>query len=165
MANLDPFVSNAGKSTAGINAQFPDEIGTRQNRGGARIIGSQDALTRGEGPGPYLMLADTLEGNDVVNRAGENLGEVKGLMLDVERGRVAYAVLSFGGFLGIGDKLFAVPFNALELDTDNKQFVLDADKDRLEGAPGFDKDHWPSVADHQWGQDVHAYYGTTPYWE
>jgi hypothetical protein len=74
-------------------------------------------------------------------------------------------VLSFGGFLGVGDKLFAVPWRALKLDTDNKCFILDVDKDRLRDAPGFDKDHWPSMADTQWASKVHSYYGTRPYWE
>jgi len=93
-------------------------------QGGARIVGSQDTFDTAAGPGPYLMLADTLEGNDVVNPAGDDLGHIKGIMLDVQRGRIAYAVLSFGGFLGMGNKLFAIPWQALTLDTDDKQFVL-----------------------------------------
>jgi hypothetical protein len=76
---------------------------------------------------------------------------------------VAYAVLSFGGFLGMGEKLFAVPWSALTLDTVNKRFVLDASKERLESAPGFDKDHWPDMADTTWAKEVHDYYGVTPY--
>lgn len=78
---------------------------------------------------------------------------------------MAYAVLSFGGFLGVGDKLFAVPWHALELDPDNKCFVLDVEKDRLKNAPGFDKDHWPSMADERWATDLHAHYGSRPYWK
>ena len=73
-----------------------------------------------------------------------------------------YAVLSFGGFLGMGEKLFAVPWNALTLDTENKRFVLDAEKDRLKGAPGFAKDHWPNMADQSWANEIHAYYGIEP---
>ncbi len=75
-------------------------------------------------------------------------------------GQVAYAVLSLGGFLGMGEKLFAVPWSALTLDTDNKRFVLNVDKDRLESAPGFDKDTWPNMADPSWEQGIQAYYGT-----
>ncbi|MEE1919130.1 PRC-barrel domain-containing protein [Pseudomonas asiatica] len=74
-----------------------------------------------------------------------------------------YAVLSFGGFLGMGEKLFAVPWGALRLDTVNKRFVLDADKDRLKNVPGFDKDNWPNMSDPTWGKGIHDYYGTT--WE
>jgi hypothetical protein len=74
-------------------------------------------------------------------------------------------VLSFGGFLGIGDKLFAIPWQALQLDPDNKCFVLDVDKEMLDNAPGFDKDHWPSMADPQWAELVHSHHESRPYWE
>ena len=116
-----------------------------------------------EGPGPRLMGADTLLGNDVYNRQEEDLGDIKEIMLDMESGRVAYAVLSFGGILTLGEKLFAVPWNALKLDTKNKRFTLDVDKERLEMAPGFDPDRWPDMADETWSREVHSFYGTTPY--
>ena len=112
-----------------------------------------------EGPGPALMGADTLLGNDVYNKDGEDLGDIKEFMLDMATGRVAYAVLSFGGVLGMGDKLFAVPFSALALDTVNKRFTLDVLKESLKDAPGFDKDHWPSMADKTWASGVHRFYG------
>ena len=134
---------------------------TAEPIGGARIIGGE----RGEGPGPYVMAADTLEGDDVVNAQGEKLGDIKSIMIDVPSGRVAYAVLSSGGFLGIGDKLFAIPWSALTLDADNKCFILNIDKERLKNAPGFDKDHWPSMADQRWATEVHSYYQRRPYWE
>ena len=118
-----------------------------------------------KGPGPRLMGADTLMGEDVCNQRGEDLGDIKEIMLDMNNGKVAYAVLSFGGFLGMGDKLFAVPWNALTLDTENKRFILDVDKDRLESAPGFDKDDWPDMADPAWQNKIHAYYGTKSYTE
>jgi len=85
-------------------------------------------------------------------------------MIDVEKGRVAYAVLSFAGFLGMGDKLFAIPWSALTIDTGEKQFILDVDKKLLEGAPGFDKGHWPDMADRAWGAEVSTYYHAKPYW-
>jgi len=129
-----------------------------------RIIGDQADLDD-SGPGPEIMAAGTLTGEEVVNSAGETLGKIDSIMLDVPNGRVAYAVLSFGGFLGMGDKLFAIPWQALQLDTDNKCFILDVDKETLEGAPGFDKDHWPSMADPQWANQLHSYYGSRPYWE
>jgi len=115
------------------------------------------------GPGPGLMGANTLDGNDVFNRKDEDLGDIKEIMIDMGTGRVAYAVLSYGGFMGIGDKLFAVPWHALTLDTANKRFVLDVEKDRLDNAPGFDKDQWPDMADTAWAKEVHEYYGVTPY--
>ena len=114
------------------------------------------------GPGPELMGADTLVGNDVYNQKGEKLGDIKEIMLDMRSGQVAYAVLSLGGFLGIGEKLFAVPWSALTLDTENKRFVLSVDKDRLEKAPGFDRNKWPNMADPSWEQGIQSFYGTKP---
>lgn len=116
-----------------------------------------------DGPGPELMGADTLIGNDVYNLKDEDLGDIKEIMLDMRTGRVSYAVLSFGGFLGMGEKLFAVPWNALTLDTENKRFTLNVEKDRLENAPGFDQDSWPNMADSSWAKSIHDYYGTKPY--
>lgn len=115
------------------------------------------------GPGPDVMGADTLIGNDVYNHKEEDLGDIKEIMIDMHSGTVAYAVLSFGGFLGLGDKLFAVPWNALVLDTKNKRFVLNVDKERLETAPGFDKDAWPDMVDPTWQNEIHSFYGTKSY--
>ena len=85
-------------------------------------------------------------------------------MIDLGSGRIAYAVLSFGGILGMGDKLFAIPWSALTLDTVDHKFILNASKKSLEAAPGFDKDNWPDMADHAWGSKVFTYYDATPYW-
>ena len=120
--------------------------------------GSTDA-----GPGPSLMGADTLIGDSVVNASEEDLGDIKEIMLDMQTGQVAYAVLAFGGFLGMGEKLFAVPWQALHLDTVNKRFVLGVDKDHLKTAPGFDKDAWPDMSDANWASGIHSFYGTDPH--
>lgn len=114
------------------------------------------------GPGPHLMGADTLIGNTVGNQNSEALGDIKEIMIDMRNGCVSYAVLSFGGFMGMGEKLFAVPWEALKLDTENKCFKLDIDKEQLENAPGFDKNRWPNMADPSWAAGIHAYYGTKP---
>ncbi len=114
-----------------------------------------------DGPGPALMGADTLLGNDVYNRDGQNLGDIKEFMIDMASGKIAYAVLSFGGLLGLGDKLFAVPWAALSLDTVNKRFTLGVPKAALSDAPGFDKDKWPTMSDRTWASGVHKFYGTT----
>lgn len=111
-----------------------------------------------------IVSAATLMGNKVRNAAGENLGKIEEIMIDVNAGRIAYAVLSFGGFLGIGDKLFAVPWESLALDSSAQEFILDVDKSVLENAPGFDKDNWPDMADTTWGAQIHGHYGQTPYW-
>jgi sporulation protein YlmC with PRC-barrel domain len=112
-----------------------------------------------------VLSASTLAGDQVQNSAGENLGKVDEIMIDIPSGKVAYAVLSFGGFLGMGNKLFAVPWSALRVDEDKKHFVLDVDKKKLENAPGFDKDNWPDMADITWGTGIFSYYGVAPYWE
>jgi sporulation protein YlmC with PRC-barrel domain len=135
----------------------------RGTTGGAAIVGKGSSTA--DGPGPEVMDAATLIGDDVVNDSGEDLGKIEAIMLDVSGGRIAYAVLSFGGFLGMGDKLFAIPWSALTLDTDNKCFILSVDKERLDTAPGFDKDHWPAMADPTWASDLHRYYDARPYWE
>ena len=114
---------------------------------------------------PNVVSTSTIIGDSVVNRAGENLGKIEEIMLDLEKGRVAYAVLSFGGFLGMGEKLFAVPFEALKLDGSREHFMLDVDKDKLRNAPGFDKNNPPKAADRTWGAEVYKFYGYTPYWQ
>lgn len=115
-----------------------------------------------QGPGPALMGADTLIGDSVVNGQDDDLGDIKEIMIDMRTGQVAYAVLSFGGFLGLGEKLFAVPWQALHLDTVNKRFVLNVDKTKLKNAPGFDPDAWPDMSDVTWSNEIHTFYGTDP---
>ncbi len=148
-----PFTPNA--------KDRPVEIAAIERQAGARIVGGQNDTS---GPGPEVMAADTLEGDSVLNTKGEKLGDVSHIMIDVRGGRVAYAVLSSGGLFGIGDKLFAIPWGALTLDANRKCFVLDVGKEQVEKAPGFDKDHWPSMVDSVWAHQVHAYYGVAPYW-
>jgi sporulation protein YlmC with PRC-barrel domain len=110
------------------------------------------------------MAAATLDGNKVITSDGEHVGKIADIMLDVRSGRVAYAVLSEGGFLGMGTTLHAIPWNALTLDTDEKCFRVDIPAQRLKEDPGFDKDHWPSMADATWGAQLHQYYDRSPYW-
>jgi sporulation protein YlmC with PRC-barrel domain len=111
-----------------------------------------------KGPGPELMGAGTLIGDHVHNMQNEHLGDIKEIMLDTRTGKVAYAVMSFGGVFSIGEKLFAVPWEALKLDNVNRRFTLDLDKEKFEDAPGFDTDAWPNMADPQWQSTVYRYY-------
>ena len=111
------------------------------------------------------LSATTLIGDPVVNRNGESLGKIEDLMIDLSSGRVAYAVLSFGGFLGMGNKLFAVPFRAMKVDTEKHAFVLDVPKDRLKDAPGFDKDNWPDVSDMGYRSQIYSFYNVPKDWE
>jgi sporulation protein YlmC with PRC-barrel domain len=111
------------------------------------------------GPGPAMMGADTLLGNDVYNSEGQDLGDIREFMIDMASGRIEYAVLSFGGVLGMGDKLFAVPWSALTLDTVNQRFTLNVSKDSLTDAQGFDKDHCRPMADATWAAGMRKFYG------
>jgi sporulation protein YlmC with PRC-barrel domain len=112
-----------------------------------------------------VLAASTLSGDRVRNPDGEDLGKIDEIMIDLGSGRVAYVVLSFGGFLGIGDKLFAVPWSAFRVDQGEHEFILDTDSTTLQSAPGFDKDNWPDMSDPSFGAEVHKHYGKTPYWE
>ena len=143
-------------STPVTTAREPQLAGSAASEG-ARITGGR--RVDDAGPGSEVMAASSLEGEAVLDATGETLGEIEEIMLDVKSGRIAYAVLAVGGFLGIGEKYFAVPWRALALDADRKCFVLDVDKDTLANAPGFDKDHWPSMADETWAAEVHRFYG------
>ena len=104
-------------------------------------------------------------GKKVVNFAGEDLGKIEDVMIDFGAARVTYAILSFGGFLGMGNKLFAVPWVNLKYDVATEHFVMRADKPLLEKAPGFDKDNWPDMSDPTQLSEIYKYYGESPYWE
>ena len=111
------------------------------------------------------LSAKTLMGSRIVNPKGENLGKIEDLVIEPEDGRVTFAILSFGGFLGMGEKLFAVPLQAMKTSTtDDRTFLLDIDKEKLKNAPGFDKDRWPDLNDRAFGSTVYTFYGYRPYW-
>jgi CheY-like chemotaxis protein/sporulation protein YlmC with PRC-barrel domain len=117
------------------------------------------------GKNPRVLSSSTICSDRVKNAAGEDLGKIEDLMIDLDSGRIAYAVLSFGGFLKMGNKLFAVPWQALTVDTVQKVLVLNVDKTVLERAPGFDKENWPDMADPTFGRSIYKHYGYRPYWE
>ncbi len=108
--------------------------------------------------GATLLSASTIIGDEVCNMQDERLGKIQDVMLDITEGKIRYAVLAAGGFLGMGDHLFAVPWKALKQDKENKRFMLDVDVERLKNAPGFDKDQWPNMADATWNSTVESYY-------
>jgi sporulation protein YlmC with PRC-barrel domain len=107
----------------------------------------------------WVLTARSILGDDVVNTVGEHVGDLKDLMIDVNKGCIAYAVLDFGGFLGIGGKYFAVPWQSFTIDEDKKRLVLNVSKERLQQSPGFDKDHWPMSNDAAYYASVNQYYG------
>lgn len=109
---------------------------------------------------PRNLSASSIAGTEVRNSAEEKVGTITDLMINTKDGSIQYAVLSVGGFLGIGDKLFAVPLEAFTFTEQNGEHAhLDVDKERLENAPGFDKDKWPTTATDEYLTKVYTHYG------
>ena len=127
---------------------------------GRMIGGAKD-----NAPGLKIINASKLTGQPVINAVGDSLGEIHDIMLDMATGRIAYAVLEFGGFLGLGNKLSAVPWGALTYDAENGCFILNVDKQRLREAPAFDRDDWPTMAQSRWVEEVHEFYEAEPFWQ
>lgn len=124
---------------------------------------------------PGIVAASALAGDTVVDAAGEPVGRVREVMLDVPRGRIAYVVLAFeeaadeaGAQAAAGGsvrKLFAVPWEALRLDAQRQRLMIDTRRERLRNAPGFDPAHWPSMAQPTWNSALYEFYGVEPYRE
>jgi len=116
-----------------------------------------------------VMDSSKVIGCKVENPKGENLGKVESLMIDLSESRILYAVLSFGGFLGMGDKLFPIPLSTVSFRTDKEgnleRCILNVEKDTLKNAPGYERGHLPQSADRTFASRVYTHYGATPYWE
>lgn len=106
------------------------------------------------------LTATSIIGDAVESTGGEKLGNIDNIMINLTTGEIEYAVIEFGAFLGIGGKLFAVPFKELRLNAERKAFILNRDKEYLKQSPGFDKDHWPDTNDHSYFDNVRMYYGS-----
>jgi sporulation protein YlmC with PRC-barrel domain len=143
------------------------EIDLASNQVVAMNVVRDSGITRdrslGDASGGIARAANII-GTNVYNRNDESIGEIHDLAIDPARGRIAYAVLSYGGVMGIKDKLFAVPWSAISMQTSDR-YILDLDQTKLKNAPGFDKNNWPNMADVKFAQDVHAFYSQQPYWE
>jgi hypothetical protein len=112
-----------------------------------------------------LISSDKVEGTAVYNHQGEKLGSIYTLMIDKISGKVAYAVMSFGGFLGIGDRYHPLPWSVLNYDTRQGGYAVGLDRSVLEGAPTYGSTETPNWSDRRWGEQVHKHYGVRPYWE
>lgn len=106
-----------------------------------------------------MLKASSLIGKKVQNTEGKKLGNIRDLVIDPENGDIQYAVLDFGGFLGVGDKYFAVPWEALQLTDDHKAVILDVSKKDLKQAPGFDKNNWPDLNSRDYTIVIYEFYG------
>jgi sporulation protein YlmC with PRC-barrel domain len=109
-----------------------------------------------------LIASDKVEGTAVYNRQGERLGSIHNFMVDKRSGKVEYAILSFGGFLGIGDSYHPLPWKSLNYDTSLSGYVVDLDKDRLQGAPSYGPSDSPDWADPSYGRRIDDFYGPFP---
>lgn len=107
---------------------------------------------------PMTLSTSTLMNEPVRNLAGDHIGKVEDYMLDLNKGCVEYAVLSFGGFMGIGTKLFAIPWDAMQLDTENHNWILDVSEERLRDAPGFDKNNWPDMTNTDYRDSLQSFW-------
>lgn len=111
-------------------------------------------------PYPDAVKIADLQGQPVLDQEGSELGNVSELVIDMRTGCITYAVVSTGGFLGIGDQLFAVPWHAFVMDQGH--FVLQGPRQSLEGGDGFDREHWPEMDDPGWARDIHRRFGLPP---
>lgn len=106
-----------------------------------------------------ILSSSTITGQNIYNLKDENIGNIKDLMIDLNNAEIAYAVISFGGFMGIGNKLFAMPLKAFQFSDSDNTIRLDIDKEKLEHAPSFDKDNWPKTDDNEFIDSVQSHYG------
>lgn len=106
----------------------------------------------------HILTSTSIIGDKVVNKPGEDIGKIKDIMINVKEGTIQYLIIEFGGFLGLGEKLFAIPFAALKLNAKDQNFILDVDKTFLETAPGFNPEHWPETNSHYF--DVNSHWGS-----
>ena len=105
-----------------------------------------------------VLTATSIIGDKVINKAGEDMGKIKDIMINIKEGTIQYLIIEFGGFIGLGEKLFAIPFVALKLNAKEQNFILDVEKDFLEAAPGFNPEHWPETNSHYF--DVNNHWGS-----
>jgi sporulation protein YlmC with PRC-barrel domain len=161
------FRDQVDKYYRGFRGPADNEAGVRVDTGRVdvdvdidRTAGSRRESTLHD---DLVYRASEITGMTVINTTGKELGSINDLVVDMDTGKVRYAALSYGGFLGLGDKLFAVPWNAFTCkyndSEDEHQLVVTIDETTLSKAPGFDQDNWPNLADPKFGTDIDKYYG------
>jgi PRC-barrel domain len=120
--------------------------------------------TSGEMTGKPLIESDRVEGTSVFDPNGKKIGSIKRLMIEKIGGRVAYAVMSFGGFLGMGEDEHTIPWNKLTYDTKLGGYRTDVTEQQLRGAPNFNRDREYGWNDRERERELHDYYGAPYYW-
>ena len=104
------------------------------------------------------LTATSIIGDALENNKGHDLGKISDLMINLDDGSIEYAVIESGGVLGVGKKLFAIPFGQMQINEDKELFVIDRDKDYVKNSPGFDSSHWPGTNDHKYLDSVNSYF-------
>ncbi len=127
------------------------------------VAAAADGDGDGDGKDHRLISAGKVEGTAVYNRSGERLGTVEDVMLDKVSGKVAFAVMSFGGFLGIGEKYHPLPWSTLTYDLQQGGYVVDMTRGQLEAAPSYGLNENVDLNDDVYGRRVYDYY-KAPYW-
>lgn len=151
--------ARTGETQTGQPPAGQGQPDTNRSMAGASVTGKEFRAPQ------RWQKASDLIGKDVTNTADEDLGDLKDIVVDADSGRILYGVVDFGGFLGIGNKLFAVPWGAINLSADYKELVINVNKERLKQAEGFNEDQWPEFANEQWAGRTHEFYGQEPYWK
>jgi sporulation protein YlmC with PRC-barrel domain len=163
---MPPYGFNVGENAMGSSGALSrdDHLVGTLNRRPALRISTRD--TRPASKRDAVLLGTTsFCGDGVYDVAGKFLGEIEELVLDIHSGRVAYALVAVGGFLGMGRKLFAIPWSTVTVDRVYQRSVINIDLERLIDAPSLDGDVLPRMADPGWATEVHAYFGCKPFWE
>ena len=143
-------------ASSAMAQQANDQQGQEQKRADVSQLDQKTS-------GPNVRVSQ-LMGANIQNSRGENVGEIEDIVLDATSGKVRYAAVTYGGFLGLGDKLFAVPFQAFKVqrqsaDSNEYTLVLNVTQEQLEGAQGFNEDNWPNFADREFTREVDRRYG------
>jgi sporulation protein YlmC with PRC-barrel domain len=130
-----------------------------------RLRGKINITKEGPVKSSGVIYVSRLMNCKVKSPEGETIGKLEELVIDAELGRAAYGVIKSSGRLLKSGKIFAVPCGALQLSEDESGLVLDVEKESLQNAPAFNKSRWPDMSDRRWGNSIHAFFETTPYWE
>lgn len=152
------LVLSSGSGGLAQEAQSAQER-VRENQTESTDVQQRDRTQRRSMAGAAYRVSDLMD-MEVVDQAGEEVGDVKDIVLDARTGRVRYVAMSVGGVLGVGDKLFAVPWQAFRIQQqdDDTQLAINANREKFKNAPGFDEDSWPNFADEQWTATNDKYY-------
>lgn len=156
---LSAQTSSGGSTTTTTTTERSTTDATGQQRSAGDSVKSGDRQAKAEWERRHR--ASKMIGTNVRDQAGERVGSIEDIVLD-RQGNVTYAVVSAGGFLGLGEKLFAVPWKSLSTQPGQDHYVMNVNKDQMRQAQGFDKDNWPDLADTRWQDSNRGFYGTAP---